>query len=225
MLRVEQLTLKIAPDAPPLLREVSLDLAAGEALAITGPSGAGKTTLLRAIAGEIAPDAGRILLDGLPTRSLRGAARASIGFIAQGHDLVEPLRVDRNVLAGALGRWGALRALRVFARPAAREIALAEEALEAVGLVGMARRRTATLSGGERQRVAIARALIQAPRLLLADEPVSSLDPKSARRTLDLLTQLAREQRMALVCTLHQPDLAARHFSRVLHLSEARLVA
>jgi phosphonate transport system ATP-binding protein len=224
MLLVQQLTLAAAAGAPPLLRRASLALSAGEALAITGQSGAGKTTLLRAIAGEIAPREGRILLHGKSTASLVGRERAAIGFVAQGHDLVEPLRTDRNVLAGALGRWSAGRALRVFLRPNSEEEGIAEAALAAVGLSGAGRRRTASLSGGERQRVAIARALVQAPQLLLADEPVASLDPVAARQTLDLLTSLARERGMGLICTLHQPELAARHFDRVLRLTDAGLL-
>jgi phosphonate transport system ATP-binding protein len=197
MLLVQQLTLAAAAGAPPLLRRASLALSAGEALAITGQSGAGKTTLLRAIAGELAPREGRILLHGKPTAALVGRERAAIGLVAQAHDLVAPLRADRNVLAGALS---------------------------AVGLSGAGRRRSASLSGGERQRVAIARALVQGPELLLADEPVASLDPVAAHQTLDLLTSLARERRMGLICTLHQPELAARHFDRVLRLTDAGLV-
>jgi phosphonate transport system ATP-binding protein len=224
MLLVQQLTLAAAAGAPPLLRRASLALARGEALAITGQSGAGKTTLLRAIAGELAPREGRILLHGKPTAALVGRERAAIGLVAQAHDLVAPLRADRNVLAGALGRWSAGRALRVFLRPNSEEEAIAEEALSAVGLSGAGRRRSASLSGGERQRVAIARALVQGPELLLADEPVASLDPVAAHQTLDLLTSLARERRMGLICTLHQPELAARHFDRVLRLTDAGLV-
>lgn len=204
--------LAVAPEGAnaPVLSGISFTLRRGECVALVGPSGAGKTTLLRTIAGLIPPRAGSV--------SFTGRERGGIALIAQHHDLVDTLRVDKNVLAGGLGRmstWAALRLL-LYTRPA--ELAEAEAALAMVGLAGMARRRTADLSGGERQRVAVARALVQAPGLLLADEPVASLDPASAEAVLGLLTSLTRSTGTALICALHQPALAHRFCDRVIEL-------
>ncbi|MBX6419969.1 MAG: ATP-binding cassette domain-containing protein [Nevskia sp.] len=221
--------LAVAPlgAAKPVLRDIALDVGAGECLALVGASGTGKTTLLRTLGGQIAAVAGTIELDGEWLTALRGKAlrrlRSRVGFVAQKHDLVEPLRVHQNVMAGALGRWSTLRALRYLCRPTSAELAEARSALEAVGLAHKLRAPTAALSGGEQQRVAIARALVQAPRLLLADEPVASLDPVTARAILELLTSLAKRRGMALICSLHQPELATRYFDRVLEVREGTL--
>ena len=212
----------------PVLTRVSLDIRRGECVALVGPSGSGKTTLLRTIGAMIQPRGGSILFAGQDLSQLSGArlraVRARIGMITQKHDLVETLRVDKNVMAGALGRWGIWRSLRflVWAGPA--ELAEAEGALAAVGLADKLKRPTHALSGGEQQRVAIARVLIQAPSLLLADEPVASLDPVTSEEVLGLLTRLARASGMALICSLHQPELAARFCDRVIETRGGTLV-
>jgi phosphonate transport system ATP-binding protein len=144
--------------------------------------------------------------------------RRRIGVIAQKHDLVEPLRVHQNVTAGALGVWSAGRAIRYLLWPAKAELAAAEAALSAVGLAHKLHARTRTLSGGEQQRVAIARALVQAPALIIADEPVASLDPSTAEEVLALLCGLAERRGVALLCSLHQPELAVRFFNRVVEV-------
>ncbi len=214
--------------APPVISGIDLEIQAGERIALVGPSGAGKTTLLRTLNGQIPPRTGQLLFDGQDLATLRAAplrrVRAHIGLITQKHDLVEPLRVDKNVMAGALGRWSTWRALRFLLWSSPAELAQAEAALGAVGLASKLREPTAALSGGEQQRVAIARALIQAPRLLLADEPVASLDPKTAQEVLDLLTGLTTARGMALICSLHQPELAARYFDRVIEVKGGALV-
>jgi phosphonate transport system ATP-binding protein len=208
--------LAVAPQgcAAPVLTDLDLALSRGDCVAFVGPSGSGKTTLLRTIAGMLPPAGGSI--------SFVGRERGGIALIAQHHDLVEALRVDKNVLAGGLGRmttWAAL-SLLLYTPPIQR--AEAEAALASVGLAGMARRRTAELSGGERQRVAIARALVQSPLLLLADEPVAALDPETAEAVLGLLTDLARTTGTALLCSLHQPELASRFCDRVIDLGQIR---
>jgi phosphonate transport system ATP-binding protein len=207
---------------------IDLEVEAGERIALVGPSGAGKTTLLRTLNGQIPPRAGLLLFEGQDLASLKGTAlrrlRAHIGLVTQKHDLVEPLRVDKNVMAGALGRWSTLHALRFLLWSSPEESAQAEVALRAVGLASKLRQPTSALSGGEQQRVAIARALIQAPRLLLADEPVASLDPRTAEEVLDLLTGLTKARGMALICSLHQPDLAARYFDRIIEVKGGALV-
>jgi phosphonate transport system ATP-binding protein len=217
--------------APPggrvLLRDVELVLAPGERIALVGASGAGKTTLLRTLNGQIPPAAGEVRLAGEAFSTLSGArlrqARSQVALVAQKHDLVETLPVHTNVMAGALGRWSNLQALRYLVHPNAAALAEAETALAAVGLREKLRAPTAQLSGGEQQRVAIARALVQAPKVLLADEPVASLDPATAREVLELLTRLAQERGLGLIASLHQPDLARRHFDRVLALGDGRL--
>ena len=211
-----------------MLQGVDLAIDAGETVALIGPSGAGKTTLLRALGGQIRPSAGVIRVHGAAISALTGRrlreVRRDIGFVAQKHDLVEPLAVHRNVMAGALGRWSDLRALRYLVWATAAELADARRALDAVGLAGKLREPTSALSGGEQQRVAIARALVQSPRLLLADEPVAALDPTTAVEVLDLLTRLCRDHGMTLVCSLHQPDLAHRFFGRILEMRDGRLI-
>jgi phosphonate transport system ATP-binding protein len=214
--------------ARPVLESLDLRIGAGERVALVGPSGAGKTTLLRTLAGQHPPLRGQVILEGCDLFALRGEAfrraRSRVGLIAQKHDLIEPLRVDKNVMAGALGRWSSLHALRFLLWSTREELAEAEAALEGVGLASKLRARTSALSGGEQQRVAIARALVQAPRLLLADEPVASLDPRTAVEVLELLTRLTREHGMALVCSLHQPELAARFFDRILEVRDGALI-
>jgi phosphonate transport system ATP-binding protein len=207
---------------------LDLEIQAGERVALVGPSGAGKTTLLRTINGQIAPRAGMVLVAGQALSTLRGAAlrraRAQIGLITQKHDLVDPLRVDKNVMAGALGRWSTWKALRFLLWSSPDELAEAKAALTSVGLASKLLQPTSALSGGEQQRVAIARALIQAPSLLLADEPVASLDPRTAVEVLDLLTGLTRARGMALICSLHQPELAERFFDRILDVRDGKVV-
>jgi len=214
--------------APPVISGIDLEVQAGERIALVGPSGAGKTTLLRTLNGQIPPRAGRLLFEGQDLATLKGTAlrrvRAHIGLVTQKHDLVEPLRVDKNVMAGALGRWSTLHALRFLLWSSPSELAEAEAALRAVGLASKLRQPTSALSGGEQQRVAIARVLVQAPRLLLADEPIASLDPRTAEEVLDLLTGLTKARGMALICSLHQPDLAARYFDRIIEVKAGALV-
>jgi phosphonate transport system ATP-binding protein len=206
-LRIEGLTVRLGGRA--VLDDVTLSVAPGEMLAIEGPSGAGKTTLLRAAAGLV-PHQGTI-------RS--GGARPALVF--QQHALARRLTARENVLVGALGRIGFWRAaLRLWP---GREARLAAECLARVGLAPLADRRADTLSGGERQRVALARALMQQAPVLLADEPVASLDPENAEAVLALLRDLARQDGLAVLVSLHQPELARRHADRRLRLHEGRL--
>ncbi|MDQ2909300.1 MAG: ATP-binding cassette domain-containing protein [Candidatus Eremiobacteraeota bacterium] len=216
-----------ARDARPALAGVTLDVAAGECVALVGPSGGGKTTLLRAVNGSVPLAGGRIRVDGIDVATLRGPnlrrVRARLAVIAQQHDLIDRLRVYQNVMAGALGRWSTLHALRFLIAPSSREMEEARTALGSVGVPEKLRNTTSELSGGQQQRVAIARALVQRPSAILADEPIASLDPLLGEQILQLLCELARERHIALLCSLHQPDLAWRYFDRVVTLRDGVL--
>ncbi len=222
MLDITDLVLAYPGRPSPVLDGVSLSVRPGESVAIVGPSGCGKTTLFRAISGFIPIRSGRIAVGGVDVAAARGAElralRQRIGVIAQKHDLVERLSVHQNVMAGALGRWSGLRALRFLLLPRRSELEEAREALARVGIPEKLRSRTTDLSGGQQQRVAIARALVQQPALLLADEPVASLDPELSAQILSLLCGLAAAGGMALLCSLHQPELAHGFFDRVIDL-------
>jgi phosphonate transport system ATP-binding protein len=191
-----------------VLRDVSLAVAAGEVVALTGASGAGKTSLLRAIAGLL-PASGTILAGGQPA------------LVFQQHALANRLTARDNVMVGGLGRIGFWRAaLRLWPRA---ELRGAEACLDRVGLQGLGARRADRLSGGQRQRVAIARALHQRARILLADEPIASLDPALSEGVLGLLRDLARRDGLAVLVSLHQHDLAGRFADRLLHLEDGCL--
>lgn len=227
MLSIEDLTVRYRRGGAAALHGVSLSVGAGERVAIIGPSGSGKTTLFRAIGGFVPIEAGRILVAGTNIRQARAghlrAVRRGIGVIAQQHDLVERMRVYHNVMAGALGRWSTARALRFLFWPLRAEMEEARQALDRVGVAEKLRARTGELSGGQQQRVAIARALVQRPLVMLADEPIASLDPDLSQQILSLLCRLAGETRIALLCSLHQHDLVARYFDRIVQLKDGVL--
>lgn len=204
--------------------DINLTVASGERVAVLGPSGAGKSTLLALLNGSLPATCGDVEvlganLIGLKPSALRALQRR-IGTISQRLDLVEQVRVLHNVNAGRLGHWGTARALAALAWPHAD--ATVVRALERVGLAWAAYERTERLSGGERQRVAIARLLVQNAELVLADEPVSSLDPARAAGILDLLG--ATGPKVTVVVSLHQPELARRHCTRAIGLRGGRLI-
>lgn len=206
------------------LVDVDLCICAGERVAVLGASGAGKSTLLSLLNASLPPTSGTVEvlgadLGGAPP-ARRRAVQRRIGTVSQRLDLIEQVRVVHNVNAGRLGRWSTLRALAALAWPRADPVVTA--ALERVGLDWATFHPTTLLSGGERQRVAIARLLVAEPELVLADEPVASLDPPRATEVMGLLQAAA--ERSAFIVTLHQVELARRHCTRVIGLRDGRLV-
>ncbi|GAB3722229.1 phosphonate ABC transporter ATP-binding protein [Nocardiopsis nanhaiensis] len=205
---------------------VSVSARTGEVLVLLGLSGSGKSTLLRHVDGLQMPTSGGVRVLGTDVPAARGrelrALRRRIGFIFQQFHLVDSLTVLENVCTGALGRLrGPRLGLPTYPRTV-REEALAQ--LDRVGLADRAFQRADTLSGGQQQRVAIARAMLQSPEVLLADEPVASLDPESAHQVMELIRDVAAEEDLTVLCSLHQVDLALSWGDRVVGLRSGRVV-
>jgi phosphonate transport system ATP-binding protein len=207
------------------LSGVDLCVAPGEVVALVGSNGAGKSTLLRCLVRLLEPTDGRIVIDGVDVRAAGRSdlrdLRMSTGFVFQGYPLVSRLSVFHNVLHGAMGRRGARCLWPVIAPREIRHEAMA--CLDRVGLAEMADRRADTLSGGQKQRVAIARLLMQRPRLILADEPVASLDPVAGVAVMELLRDIAIERQLTVIAALHQLDLALRFTHRIVGLQHGEL--
>lgn len=205
------------------LSSLSFSIQAGEKIALIGPSGAGKTTLLNILASIQAADKGTILIDDRHLQSYKDQkARAKkIGVIRQQFDLVGQLPVVHNVLAGKFSEWSLAKSLLSLIIPQDKKIALA--ALDRVGVADKMYERTSSLSGGEQQRVALARLLVQRPEIILADEPVASLDPARAEDILDLLTSIAKEEKQTLIVSLHSVDYARKYFDRLIALKNGEL--
>ncbi len=212
------------------LDQVSLTLAGGDMVALIGPSGSGKSTLLRAAAGLAPIDRGEGRIEAFGETVQSGGrvsdnvrqVRARIGFIFQQFNLVGRLTLFTNVALGLLGRIGFLRGLLgLWPQPQRMEVMAA---LSRVGLADQAGQRADLLSGGQQQRAAIARALVQRADVVFADEPVASLDPVSARRVMDLLHDLNRDEGLCVFVSLHQVDYALRYCRRIVALKQGRVV-
>ena len=210
----------------PALSGVSLTVEPGEIAVLLGLSGSGKSTLLRHLNGLETPSTGRVETLGLDVAAQTGRAlrelRGRVGFIFQQFELVGPLTVLENVLTGSLAvRRGPRIGIRSYPKEA-RLKALGH--LDRVGLLERAYQRADTLSGGQQQRVAIARALMQDPEVLLADEPVASLDPESSSQVMALIREIAAERRLTVVCSLHQVELALGWGDRIVGLRAGEIV-
>jgi phosphonate transport system ATP-binding protein len=208
------------------LNRVSLSIGPGEFVALLGPSGAGKSTVFRCLTRLATVDQGDIEVQGQALQTLSGAAlreaRRSIGLIFQQHNLVGRLSAIDNVLTGRLAAMSTWRVLARRFPVADRQVALS--CLDRVGLLDKAYVRSDALSGGQQQRVAIARVLAQEGRVILADEPVASLDPETARHVLSTLHAVARSQGIAVLCSLHQVGLAREFADRLIGLKAGRIV-
>lgn len=225
MLRVENLT-KVYPNGTQALKNVSFEVADGEFLSIIGLSGSGKSTLLRCINRLIEPTSGKVFWDNVDVTAASGKElrkiRRQIGMVFQQFNLVKRSSVYTNVLTGRLGYVNTLSSLLHLFSPEDHKRALAS--LEQVGLVEKAKVRADSLSGGQQQRVGIARALMQEPKLILADEPVASLDPVLAHSILKYLEQLNKEHGITVLCSLHFLDLVHRYATHAIALKDGELV-
>lgn len=207
------------------LAGVNLTVRSGERVAIIGPSGAGKTTLIGLLNGTVSASSGQVRsLDcdfaRSPARRIRATQRR-IGTIHQQFDVVDQLRTVHNVNAGRLGNWPFWKAALSLMLP--RDVGPVRDALARVGIADKLNERTGDLSGGEQQRVAIARVLVQRPELILADEPVASLDPARGLEIMDLLLDLSAEGETTLLASLHDVDMALDKFERVVGLRAGRV--
>jgi phosphonate transport system ATP-binding protein len=224
MLRVRELSLRY-PNGKVALSDFELTVDAGELVVVLGGNGSGKSTLLRCITRTLKPSAGEIWLGKTNLCALEGEklrrARLELAMIWQHASLVRRSTVLANVATGALGRHSTLRT--VFGGLPAAELEAARGHLAEVGLADLAAQRAGTLSGGQAQRVAIARSLAQRPRVLLADEPVASLDPEAAEDIMRLLKRLARSEKIAVLCVLHQVELAYAYADRVVGIRDGRI--
>ena len=224
MLRVCGLSQRY-PNGKLALTDFSLTVEAGELVVVLGGNGSGKTTLLRCVTRTVKPTAGEIWLGETNLCALEGEklrrARLELAMIWQHASLVGRSTVLANVASGALGRHSTLRT--VLAGMPTSELESARGHLTEVGLADLAEQRAGTLSGGQAQRVAIARALAQRPRVILADEPVASLDPEAAEEIMRLLRRLAASERIAVLCVLHQVELAYGYADRVIGIRAGHL--
>ena len=225
MLTLRNLSKSYIPGTP-VLRNITVEIAARGVTAIIGPSGTGKSTLIRCINRLVEPTEGEIVFEGRDIAHLRGQAlrevRRKMGMVFQEYNLVERLTVMENLLTGRLGYTSAWKSFRRKFEPA--DIDHAYKLLDHVGLGSFANTRADALSGGQRQRVGIARALMQKPALLLADEPTSSLDPKTSVEIMQLMCGLAAENQIPVMINMHDVELAKRFANRIVGMSGGGIV-
>ena len=222
MLEVKDLRIRYNKSGPEILKGISFSLASDDFLAIIGPSGAGKSTLIRCINRLVEPTSGDVLFDGTSITSLNQRemrkVRCKMGMIFQEFNLVERMSVIDNVLSGRLGYTSTIRSLfKMFPKS---DIQKALEYLDRVGLSDFVEKRATDLSGGQRQRVGIARALMQNPKLLLVDEPTSSLDPKISREVMGMIKKMSEEENVPVLCNIHDVTLALEFSNKVIGIQD-----
>ncbi|MDQ2913733.1 MAG: phosphonate ABC transporter ATP-binding protein [Chloroflexota bacterium] len=216
---------KVYPRGARALDGISLDIKKGEFVVLIGLSGSGKSTLLRCINGLVAPTSGHVIFGGADVTLAKGRElrhiRRRIGMIFQQFNLVKRSSVFANVLAGRLGYRSTWRT--IVSRPSREDVGLAFENLERVGILEKAYARADALSGGQQQRVGIARALMQQPELMLADEPVASLDPATSHSVMKYLEEINKNDGITVICSLHFLSLARRYGTRVVALKGGKV--
>lgn len=210
------------------LSGINLTIKQGERIALIGPSGSGKTTLLKLLNGQHIASEGHLKVENLEVAKLTPKQlrqfRTNIAYIPQDLGLVPSLKVYQNVALGKIGQLHPLSMLRKVLLPKKAELAIIHEVLERVGIPEKLYDTTSTLSGGQQQRVAVARALLQNPHTILADEPVSAVDPARAKSLIELLEKISIENNLTVVMSIHNIHLARQHFPRVLGLRLGKLV-
>jgi len=222
MLEVKDLRIRYNKSGPEILKGISFSVESDDFLAIIGPSGAGKSTLIRCINRLVEPTSGNIFFDGINIIGLNQSEmrkiRCKMGMIFQEFNLVERMSVIDNVLSGRLGYTSTIRSLfKMFPKS---DIQKALEYLDRVGLSDFVEKRATELSGGQRQRVGIARALMQNPKLLLVDEPTSSLDPKISREVMGMIKKMSEEENVPVLCNIHDVSLALEFSNKVIGIQD-----
>jgi phosphonate transport system ATP-binding protein len=225
MLEIKNLD-KVYPNGYQALKNISFSVPDGEFLVVIGLSGSGKSTMLRCINRLHDPTGGEIIFNGVDTTKLKGQVlrkmRAEIGMIFQHFNLIPRKTVMANVLSGNLSRTGILKS--IFGIHAPEDLERAKKYIEIVGLKGKEKNRADNLSGGQQQRVAIARALMQNPKMLLADEPVASLDPATSHSVMQYLKKVNEELGVTVICNLHFLSLVRQYAHRVVALKQGKLI-
>ncbi len=210
------------------LSGINLEIEAGEFISLIGPSGSGKTTLLRHLNAQHLPTSGTLTIHGehVPTLSPKAlkALRCKIAYIPQDLGLVSSLKVYQNILLGKVGHFHSLTMLKKFLAPSKSDLETIHQVLNTVGIPEKLYDTTSTLSGGQQQRVAVARALFQNPHTILADEPVSAVDPARAKSMVELLKEIATKNNITVLMSIHNIGLAVEYFPRVIGLRKGKLV-
>lgn len=205
------------------LDNININIERGEIVALIGPSGSGKSTLMNLITGTVKPDSGEILVDNSEISKFSNKEFAKkVGMLRQQFDLVENINVIHNVLIGRFNEWGFWKSFISLFKP--QDIEYAQTALKKIGMEDKIFEPTSELSGGQQQRVAIARLLVQNPLLILADEPVSSLDPVNARNVLSLITELAKNEQKTLVASMHSVEFSKEFFERIIGMKYGKII-